>query len=174
MIPDIVMGVSLMLLFLFVFRLVGGGNMGISTLLLAHITFDVPYVILSVLPKIRQLDPNMYEAALDLGATPKLAFVKIVFPQLLPGIMTGALFAFTLSLDDFVVSFFTKGAGISNLSILIYTFAAKSKSGINLEINAVSTILFLVVLLLLFLINSRDRRELNKNKRREEINYEKI
>lgn len=163
--PDIVTGVSLMLLFLFVIKVVGRGSLGFTTLLLSHITFNIPYVMLSVLPKIRQLDPSIYEAAQDLGARPFTAFWKVVFPQLLPGIVTGAIFAFTLSLDDFVISFFTTGAGVSNLSIIIYSSAARR--GINPEINALSTLMFVAVLLLLLLINRRDARELKKNKRKE-------
>jgi spermidine/putrescine transport system permease protein len=121
--------------------------------------------MLSVLPKIRALDPAVYEAARDLGAAPFKAFWRVVFPQLLPGIVTGFIFAFTLSLDDFVISFFTKGAGVSTLSIIIYTSAAKR--GINPEINALSTLMFLALLLLLFVINVRDARELKKNKRKD-------
>ena len=154
--PDIVTGVSLMLLFLFfinTFKIFGWG-LGFNTLLLAHITFNIPYVILSVLPKVRQLDKSIYEAALDLGATPFVAFWKVVFPQLVPGIVTGAIFAFTLSLDDFVISFFTTGAGVNNLSIIIYATAAKK--GIYPEINALSTIMFTAIMLLMFLINRRD------------------
>ena len=163
--PDIVTGVSLMLLYLFFIGLFGRGNLGFKTLLLSHITFNIPYVTLSVLPKIRQLDPAVYEAAQDLGATPFQAFRKVVFPQLLPGIVTGAIFAFTLSLDDFVISFFTTGAGVSNLSIIIYSSAAKR--GINPEINALSTLMFLAVLLLLLIINRRDARELKKNRKKD-------
>lgn len=163
--PEIVTGVSLMLLFLFVIRRLGQGNFGFETLLLAHITFTIPYVLLSVLPKVRALDPSIYEAARDLGATPLTAFRKAVFPQLLPGIVTGFIFAFTLSFDNFVISFFTTGAGISNLSIIIYSSAARR--GINPEINALSTLMFVVLLTLLFVINWRDSRELRKNKRKD-------
>ncbi|MDR1703117.1 MAG: ABC transporter permease [Clostridiales bacterium] len=163
--PDIVTGVSLMLLFLFIVGLIGKGNLGFGTLLMSHITFNIPYVTLSVLPKVRQLDPAIYEAAQDLGAKPFTSFWRVVFPQLLPGIVTGMIFAFTLSLDDFVISFFTTGPGVSNLSIIIYSSAAKR--GINPEINALSTFMFVVVLLLLFLINRRDARELKKNKKKE-------
>ncbi|MCL2702735.1 MAG: ABC transporter permease [Defluviitaleaceae bacterium] len=159
--PEIVTGVSLMLFFLFTARLMGRGGLGFVTLLLAHITFNIPYVMLSVLPKIRALDSSVYEAARDLGATSFTAFWKVVFPQLLPGVVTGFIFAFTLSLDDFVISFFTRGAGVSTLSIYIYTSAARR--GVNPEINALSTLMFVVLLLLLFVINWRDARELKKN-----------
>ncbi|MCL2817109.1 MAG: ABC transporter permease [Clostridiales bacterium] len=147
--PDIVIGISLMLLFLFISL-----PMGYFTMLLAHITFCLPYVILSVLPKLRQMDKNIYEAALDLGATPALALRKVLLPQLKPGIITGFLLAFTISLDDFVVSFFTAGAEINNLSMLIYSMARK---GVNPSINAVSTLMFLAVLALLLVINMRKK-----------------
>ncbi len=167
--PDIVTGVSLMLLFLFfinAFKSLGLG-LGFNTLLLSHITFNIPYVILSVLPKVRQLDKNIYEAALDLGATPFTAFWKVIFPQLLPGIVTGAIFAFTLSLDDFVVSFFTTGAGVNTLSIIIYATAAKK--GIYPEINALSTIMFAVIMLLMFLKNRRDAVQASNLKKLQKI-----
>jgi len=162
--PDIVTGVSLMILYMFfinILRKIGfeDAGLGFATMLLSHITFNIPYVILSVLPKIRQLDKRVYEAALDLGATPFTAFMKVVLPEVMPGIVTGAIFAFTLSLDDFVISFFTTGAGVNNLSIIIYTSAAKR--GINPQMNALSTIMFLVVMLLLFLINRRDSNSLS-------------
>jgi spermidine/putrescine transport system permease protein len=153
--PDIVIGVSLMILFIYV------GRLGYHTLLLSHIIFNVPFVILSVLPKLRQFDGNIYEAALDLGATPVSAFLKVTLPQIMPGIITGAMLAFTLSVDDFIVSFFTAGAGETNLSILIFSMTRK---GINPRINALSTIMFVVVLLMLYLIN---RRESKNTKRRE-------
>jgi spermidine/putrescine transport system permease protein len=159
--PDIVIGVSLMVLFIYCFSLFRNWSMGYHTLLLAHIIFNVPFVILSVLPKLRQVDGNIYEAAMDLGATPVSAFVKVVLPQIMPGVITGAMLAFTLSIDDFVVSFFTAGAGTTNLSILIFTMARR---GINPRINALSTIMFIVVLLLLYLIS---RRESVNTKRRE-------
>jgi len=162
--PDIVTGVSLMILYMFfinILRRAGFENagLGFTTMLLSHITFNIPYVILSVLPKIRQLDKRVYEAALDLGAPPFTAWMKVVLPEVLPGIVTGAIFAFTLSLDDFVISFFTTGAGVNNLSIIIYTSAAKR--GINPQMNALSTIMFLAVMLLLFLINRRDSDSLS-------------
>jgi spermidine/putrescine transport system permease protein len=153
--PEIVTGVSLMLLFIFVIRFLGFGGLGYVTLLLAHVTFNVPYVILSVMPKLRQLDGNLYEAALDLGAPPLYAFWKVILPEIRPGIVTGALLAFTLSLDDFVVSFFTTGSGVSNLTIMIFSMARR---GVSPRINALSAIIFVVVLILLYLINRRDNR----------------
>jgi spermidine/putrescine transport system permease protein len=146
--PDIVTGVALMTLFLFC-RM----KLGFVTLLLSHITFCVPYVILSILPKLRALPREMVEAALDLGATPFGALRKIVLPEIFPGILSGTLIAFTLSIDDFVISFFTTGSGVSNLSILVYSMARR---GINPKINAVSTLLFAVVLVLLLAINRKD------------------
>ncbi len=145
--PDIVTGIALMLLFIFV-KL----KLGFISLLLAHITFNIPYVILSVLPKLKQLNKHLYEAALDLGASPGYALRKVIIPEIMPGIITGFLLAFTLSLDDFVISFFTHGSGISNLSITIYSMARR---GINPKINALSTLMFVSVLLLLILVNKR-------------------
>lgn len=149
--PDIVTGVALMMLFIFM-RI----PFGTVSLLLAHITFCVPYVVLSVLPKLQQLRPNLYEAALDLGATPPAAFWHVVLPELRPGIITGAIFAFTLSLDDFVISFFTTGNGVQTLPIAIYAMARK---GVSPEVNAVSTILFAVILVLLLIVNYRGSKE---------------
>jgi spermidine/putrescine transport system permease protein len=134
-----------MLLFIFI-KL----KLGFLTLLLSHITFNIPYVILSVLPRVKQLDKNLYEAALDLGATPNQAFWKVILPEIMPGVITGLLFAFTLSLDDFVISFFNTGSGVSNLSITIYSMARR---GINPKINALSTLMFVSVLTLLSIVN---------------------
>ena len=125
---------------------------GFWTMLLAHITFDIPYVILSVLPKLRQLPPNLTDAALDLGAKPSYALRKVVIPQIMPGIAAGFLIAFTMSIDDFVISFFTTGPGVSNLSIEIYSMARR---GISPEINALSTLMFIVVLALLLIANRK-------------------
>src|SRR6056297_559547 len=127
-------------------------KLGFSTMLLAHITFDIPYVILSVLPKLKQLDKNITEAALDLGATPFYSLRKIIIPQIKPGIITGFLIAFTLSIDDFVISFFTTGSGVTNLSIEIYSMARR---GISPTINALSSLMLAVVLGLLLIINKR-------------------
>lgn len=145
--PDIVTGVSLMILFIFI-----NMRLGFLTLLLSHIVFNIPYVIISVLPKLRQLDKNVYEAALDLGATPAYAIRRVVLPQIMPGVITGLLLAFTLSLDDFVISFFTTGSGVTNLSITIYSM---TRRGVSPEINAISTLMFAVVLVLLVVVNGR-------------------
>lgn len=150
--PDIVTGISLMCLFI-VFRFIFNIQFGIFTMLLAHITFNIPYVILSVLPKLKQLPENLEEAALDLGASPSYALRKIILPQIRPGIISGFLIAFTMSVDDFVISFFTTGSGVTNLSIEIYSMA---KRGIKPEINALSTLMFAVVLILLLFMNRKD------------------
>ena len=142
---EIVMGISLMLLFI-AFRF----TMGFSTILIAHITFNIPYVILSVLPKLKQTNRNTYEAALDLGASPLYAFFKVVFPDIMPGVLSGFMLSFTLSLDDFVITHFTKGPGVDTLSTKIYSEVRK---GIKPEMYALSTLLFVTVLLLLLLIN---------------------
>ncbi len=151
---DIVTGIALMMVFKFL-RM----DLGFISLLIAHITFNIPYVILAVLPKLKQLDKNIYEAALDLGATPNYALFRVILPQIYPGIITGALLAFTLSLDDFVITFFT--TGVPNLSITIYSMARR---GIKPKINALSTLMFLAVLILLLIINYRT----NKNSVRKE------
>lgn len=143
--PDIVTGVSLMTLFVFL-----NVNFGMTTMLLSHLVFDIPYVILSVLPKLKQLPANIEDAALDLGATPWYALRKIVLPQIKPGIISGALMAFTMSIDDFVISFFTTGNGVTNLSIEIYSM---TRRGLTPEINALSTLMFVVVLALLITSN---------------------
>lgn len=149
---DIVTGISMMLLFVRFTRL------GLSTVLIAHITFNIPYVILNVLPKLKQSSRTTYEAALDLGATPLYAFYKITWPQILPGVLSGFLMAMTMSLDDFSVTYFTKGAGINTLSTMIYT---EMRKGIRPEMYALSAILFLIALILLLFINFRPavRRE---------------
>ncbi len=141
---DIVTGLSLMLLFVRFTRL------GMGTVLIAHITFNIPYVILNVLPKLKQSSRTTYEAALDLGATPMYAFFKIVWPQIRPGVFSGFLMAMTMSLDDFSVTYFTKGAGINTLSTMIYT---EMRKGIRPEMYALSTILFLLALVLLLFMN---------------------
>ena len=123
---------------------------GFKTILLSHIVFNIPYVILSVLPKLKQLPANIEEAAMDLGATPMYALQKAIIPQIKPGIISGMLIAFTMSIDDFVISFFAAGNGVSNLSIEIYSM---TRRGISPEINALSTIMFVVVLTLLILAN---------------------
>ena len=142
---EIVTGISLMLLFI-VLKI----TPGFFTILLAHITFNIPYVILSIMPRMKQLNPHTYEAALDLGATHLYAFFRVVFPDLLPGILSGFLMAFTMSLDDFIITYFTKGPGIDTLSTKIYT---EVKKGIKPEMYALSSIIFIAVLLLLLLVN---------------------
>lgn len=122
------------------------------TMLISHTVFNIPYVILSVMPKLKQMDKNMTEAALDLGATPSYALRKVIIPQIMPGVITGALIAFTLSIDDFVISFFTTGSGVTNLSILVYSMA---KRGVKPSINALTTLMLLTVVILLLLINKR-------------------
>ena len=142
---EIVTGISLMLLFISL-----GFRFGLGTILLSHITFNIPYVILSVMPRMKQLNPSTYEAALDLGASHLTAFFKVVLPDLLPGILSGFLMAFTMSLDDFIITHFTKGAGVDTLSTKIYT---EVKKGIKPEMYALSTIIFVTVLVLLLLVN---------------------
>jgi spermidine/putrescine transport system permease protein len=157
--PDIVTGVSLMILYISVFRFTGLGQLGFATLLISHITFCIPYIILSVLPKLRALDKNLYEAALDLGASPLHAFFKVILPEISPGIITGFMLAFTLSIDDFVVSFFTTGSGVSTLSVTIFSM---TRRGVNPTINALSTLMFIAVLVLLYVINKRDTKQLRE------------
>ena len=141
---DIVTGISMMLLF------VKFMDLGFVTVLIAHITFNIPYVILNVLPKLKQANKYTYEAALDLGASHTYAFFKVVFPDILPGILSGFLMAFTMSLDDFIITHFTKGPGVDTLSTKIYT---EVKKGIKPEMYALSTIIFVTVLILLLLVN---------------------
>ena len=129
-------------------------NLGFWSLLIAHITFDAPYVILSVMPRLRGLDPNIYEAAQDLGCPPVKAFFKVVLPEIMPGIVTGMIMAFTLSIDDFVISYFTSGT-TQTLPIYIYSMTRKRVSP---EINALSTVLFAVVMALLIVVNVRQGR----------------
>ena len=145
--PDIVTGISLMLLFLFT-----KVDRGYVTMLLAHITFDTPYVILSVLPKLKQMNRHTYEAALDLGATPMYALFHVIIPECMPGIITGAMLAFTLSLDDFTISYFTTSPLVQNLSTLIYSAARR---GIEPTLNALSALMFVALLVLLLIVNRR-------------------
>ena len=156
--PEIVTGVSLMLLFVFTYNTFGIFRPGILTLILSHTTFCLPYEVLSVLPKLRQINPYLYEAAQDLGCTPSRAFFKVILPDIMPGIVTGMIMAFTLSLDDFVISYFTSGT-TQNLPIAIYSMTRKIVSP---EINALSTILFAVVLFLLLVVNIRQTKYLSK------------
>lgn len=155
--PDLVTGIALMLLFFF-----SRIELGFVTLLLAHIAFNVPFAILSIMPKLKQLDRNIFEAAMDLGATPKQAIIKVILPEIFPGIITAMILTFTLSLDDFVISYFTAGTQVSTLAIMIYSMARKR---VNPQINALSTLLFLSVLILLIIINFRSSREAKHTKK---------
>ena len=142
---DIVTGISLMLAFI-----AFGISLGFKTVLIAHITFNIPYVILSVMPKLKQTNRYTYEAALDLGASPLYAFFKVVFPDIVPGMLSGFLMAFTMSLDDFIITHFTRGAGIDTLSTLIYS---EVRRGIKPSMYALSTVIFVAVLALLLITN---------------------
>lgn len=144
---DIVTGIAMLLLFIFL-----GIPRGYSTMLISHIAFNIPYVILSVMPKLRQLDMSLYEAALDMGAQPAYAIRKVMLPQIMPGIVTGFILAFTMSFDDFVISFFSTQGLTQNLSIYVYSMA---KVGINPKINALSAIMFIVMVTLLLIVNAR-------------------
>lgn len=148
---EIVTGISLMLLFISL-----GIKLGFMTVLLAHITFNIPYVILSVMPRMKQLNPSTYEAALDLGASHLQAFFKVTFPDILPGIISGFVMAFTMSLDDFIITHFTTGSGVQTLSTKIYT---EVKKGIKPEMYALSTIIFVSVLVLLILVNYTPKKK---------------
>ncbi len=159
--PDIVTGVSLMLLFVFVGRLLGAKeSVGFVTLLIAHITFNVPYVLLNVLPKLRQTDRQLVEAAMDLGCTPVRAFFKVVLPAVFPGIASGAVMAFTLSLDDFVISNFTAGK-FQTLPLFLYSM---TKKRVKPDMFALSTIVFVVILVLLLTSNLLQIRAEKKQK----------
>ena len=158
--PDIITGVSLFLLFVFLHI-----SQGYVTVVLAHITFCTPYVVLSVLPKLQQMNPNIYEAALDLGATPSQALWKVLVPELRPGMVSGFILAFTMSLDDFAVTFFTRGTiGLDTLSTYIYTDARKG--GLTPELRPLMTLIFLVILILLVIINVRQDRFQKQNENR--------
>ena len=148
---EIVTGISLMLLFISL-----GVTFGFTTILLAHITFNIPYVILSVMPRMKQLNPSTYEAALDLGASQLQAFFKVVFPDILPGIISGFFMAFTMSLGDFIITHFTKGPGIDTLSTKIYT---EVRNGIKPEMYSLSTIIFVTVLVLMLLVNYTPKKK---------------
>ncbi len=158
--PDIITGVSLFLLFVFLHF-----SQGYLTVILAHITFCTPYVVLSVLPRLREMNPDIYVAALDLGATPGQALRKVLVPELKPGMISGFILAFTMSLDDFAVTFFTRGTiGLDTLSTYIYTDARKG--GLTPELRPLMTLIFLVILVLLIVINLRQERLNNKNNKR--------
>lgn len=155
--PDVITGVSLFLLFVFMHV-----TQGYVSVILAHITFCTPYVVLSVLPKMGQMNPNIYEAALDLGATQMQAMRKVVLPQLVPGMISGFILAFTMSLDDFAVTFFTRGTiGLDTLSTYIYTDARKG--GLTPELRPLMTIIFLTILILLIIINVRQQKLAQKS-----------
>ena len=164
--PDIITGISLMLMFVFVGRLFGAASsLNFWTMLIAHITFCLPYVILQVLPKLQQMDPSLPEAAQDLGCTPMRAFFKVTIPEILPGILTGAIMAFSMSLDDFVISYFTAGNGFQTLPIRIYNMTKKT---VTPKMYALATIIFFVILALLLLSNLTDNdksRELQAKNR---------
>ena len=172
---DIITGVSMMLLFLLAIIAWNGSlgqltgvkwSMGFLTLLISHIAFDVPYVILSVMPKLSQLDPNIYEAAQDLGDHGFHAFYKVILPEIMPGVINGLIMAFTLSIDDFVISYFTAGSTTQTLSMVIYSMAKKRVSP---EINALSTLMFLVVVALMVLVNLRQARQERMERRRRAV-----
>lgn len=158
--PDIVTGISLLMLFS-AFSFIPKGNI---TMLLAHIMFCTPFVILSVMPKLRTLDPNLTDAALDLGCTPFQAMYKVILPQIVPNIIAGALIAFTMSFDDFVISYFVTGEGVQNISILVYALTKR----VNPSINALSTIVILIILVGLIVINLVSMG-LNKNKNKSSV-----
>ena len=152
--PDIITGISLMLMFVFVGRLFGAAtSLSFWTMLIAHVTFCLPYVILQVLPKLQQMDKSLPEAAMDLGCTPLRAFFKVEIPEIMPGIVTGLIMAFTLSLDDFVISYFTAGNGFQTLPIRIYNMTKKT---VTPKMYALATIIFFVILFLLLLSNLAD------------------
>ncbi|MDD6262427.1 MAG: ABC transporter permease [Clostridiales bacterium] len=161
--PDIVTGISLSLLFAFAGQLLKIESvLGFTTILLAHITFNLPYVILAVMPKLRQLNPSLNEAALDLGYTPVQAFFKAMLPEIMPGIVTGAMTAFTMSLDDFVISYFVSGSGFSTLPIEIYNY---TKKPIPAKIYALFTVTFFCILAIMVLMNllqARDEKRKNR------------
>lgn len=157
--PEIITGVSMMLLFVVVKGWLGAQIFGIPTLLVAHITFNLPYVIFNVSPKLRQMDIRMWEAALDLGCTPIQAFFKVVLPELMPAILSSFLICLTYSIDDFIISYFTSGT-MQTLPIAIYSMTRKKVSP---EINALSTILFVVILSIILLINAKDSHKEKKN-----------
>lgn len=149
--PEIVTGISMMMLFVFVGTMIGKVDvLGFWTMLIAHITFNLPYVILSVLPKLRQMDPHLPEAAMDLGCTPVKAFFKVTLPSISTGIVSGLMMSFTLSLDDFVISYFTQGPSFETLPVRIFSM---TKKRVTPDMYSLSTIIFVTILLLLVLLN---------------------
>ena len=160
--PDIITGISLMLMFVFVGHLFGAAtSLNFGTMLIAHITFCLPYVILQVLPKLQQMDKALPEAAMDLGCTPLRAFFKAELPEIMPGVITGLIMAFTLSLDDFVISYFTSGNGFQTLPIRIYNMTKKT---VTPKMYALATIIFFVILTLLLISNLYDEEEVRKRR----------
>lgn len=154
--PEIVTGISMMLLFVFVGTLVNVKEvLGFTTILIAHVTFCLPYVILNVIPKLRQFDMNVYEAAVDLGCKPFKAFMKVVMPEIMNGIVTGCIMSFTLSLDDFIISYFTNGPSFQTLPIYIFSL---TKKRVKPDMFALSTLMFLVILALLVAMNIAQNR----------------
>ncbi len=169
--PDIITGISLMLMFVFVGRLFGAStSLSFWTMLIAHVTFCTPYIILQVLPKLQQMDKSLQEAAMDLGCTPLKAFFKVELPEILPGIITGAIMAFTLSLDDFVISYFTAGTGFETLPIRIYSMTKKT---VTPKMYALATIIFFVTLTLLLISNLVDNEDSRKLKEARKQNAKK-
>ncbi len=163
--PEIVTGISMMLLFVFAGMLVNKTDvLGFWTLLIAHVTFCLPYVILNVLPKLRQLDIHIYEAAVDLGCKPVKAFFKVVMPEIVTGIITGLVMSFTLSLDDFIISYFTNGPSFQTLPIYIFSL---TKKRVKPDMFALSTLMFVVILVLLILMNVTQSRAERKGRREE-------
>ncbi len=169
--PDIITGISMMLVFVFVGRMMGAStSLNFWTMLIAHVTFCLPYVIFQVLPKLQQMERDLTEAAMDLGCTPLRAFLKVTVPEILPGIITGAIMAFTLSLDDFVISYFTAGNGFETLPIRIYGMTKKT---VTPKMYALATIIFFVTMALLLLNNAVDdeeRRKIKKLKKQKKNN----
>ena len=158
--PEIVTGVSLMLLFVF-FAARMNLEFGFVTLVIAHITFDVPYVILNVMPKFHQMDPNLFEAAQDLGCSPFTALRKVILPEIMPGVVSGFLMSFTFSLDDFVISYFTSGSTSQTLPITIYSMTRRK---ISPEINALSTLIFVVVVIVLVVKHIIETKQEQRNR----------
>ena len=161
--PDIVTAIGLMLLFITL-----KVEKGFVTMLLAHIAFCIPYVILSINPKLKSLDPNLADAAMDLGCTPTQALIKVIIPQIMPGVVSGALIAFTMSFDDFIISYFATGGGVKNLSIMVYTMSKR----VNPSINAISTLVVLLITTVLLIMNIAPM--IRKNKEPKPVNYKKV
>jgi spermidine/putrescine transport system permease protein len=170
--PEIVTGVSLALLFAFIGTMLKINNiLGFLTLLIAHVTFNLPYVILSVMPKLHQMDPDLREAALDLGCTPIQAFFKVVIHEIMPGIISGALMAFTMSLDDFVISYFVYGATFVTLPVEIYNY---TKKPLQPKIYALFTLMFIIILLVMSAMNLLQEKDLRlARERRKALNADR-